>query len=127
MKSCPIESKYYHLLHHSLGISRPDVCKPYRNYFSASEGHSDIEGLRVLCGAGLMKEIPAPSFAGEDCIQFVVTDKGKEAALKTQPRPPKLTRSQARYQRFLDLGDMLDMSFIDYCRWDAEPERAWNQ
>ena len=35
------------------------------------------------------------------------------------------TRSQARYQRFREYGDGFH-SFIDYCRWDSEPERSWN-
>lgn len=35
------------------------------------------------------------------------------------------TRSQERYQRFLEYGDGFG-DFIDYCRWDAAPERIWN-
>lgn len=35
------------------------------------------------------------------------------------------TASQRRYQRFLEYGDGFD-SFVDYCRWDADPERSWN-
>jgi len=37
-----------------------------------------------------------------------------------------LTKSQKRYRRFLEHGDCFD-SFIDFCRWDAEPARSWNQ
>lgn len=33
----------------------------------------------------------------------------------------KLTRSQARYQRYLEYGDYFD-SFIDFCRWDPLPK-----
>jgi len=36
-----------------------------------------------------------------------------------------MSRSQARYRRFLEYGDMFD-SFIDFCRWDSDPERSWN-
>lgn len=32
---------------------------------------------------------------------------------------PKLTRSKARYQRFLD-ADWWSGSFIDFCYWDAK-------
>lgn len=35
------------------------------------------------------------------------------------------TKSQQRYQRFLEYGDCFD-SFISFCRWDALPEREWN-
>lgn len=38
----------------------------------------------------------------------------------------KPTKSQERYQRYLEYGEGFD-SFIDYCRWDADPERSWNK
>jgi len=37
----------------------------------------------------------------------------------------KPTKSQQRYQRYLEYGDGFH-SFIDFCRWDSEPERSWN-
>lgn len=37
----------------------------------------------------------------------------------------KPTKSQKRYQRYHEYGDCFD-SFIDFCRWDSEPERSWN-
>ena len=36
----------------------------------------------------------------------------------------KPTRSQQRYQRFLEYGDGFD-TFIDFCRWDSAPDRSW--
>lgn len=36
-----------------------------------------------------------------------------------------MTRSQARYQRYLEYGDCFD-GFLEYLRWDADPERSWN-
>jgi hypothetical protein len=38
---------------------------------------------------------------------------------------PKVSKSKERYQRYLEYGEMFD-SFIEFCRWDAEPERSWN-
>lgn len=38
----------------------------------------------------------------------------------------KPSRNAARYARFLEYGDGFD-SFIQFCRWDAEPERSWNR
>ncbi|MGO4379658.1 hypothetical protein AB4Z19_15385 [Pseudoduganella sp. RAF19] len=35
-------------------------------------------------------------------------------------------RHAARYQRWLEYGDCFD-TFIDFCRWDAQPERSWNR
>jgi len=37
----------------------------------------------------------------------------------------KPSRYAERYQRFLEYGECFD-SFIDFCRWDADPERSWN-
>jgi hypothetical protein len=37
----------------------------------------------------------------------------------------KPSRHRARYQRYLEYGDCFD-SFIDFCYWDADPERSWN-
>lgn len=36
-----------------------------------------------------------------------------------------ITKSQARYQRYLEYGDGFKC-FLDYLRWDADPERSWN-
>lgn len=41
----------------------------------------------------------------------------------TTPRKP--SRGALRYQRYLEYGDMFE-SFIQFCRWDAQPERSWN-
>jgi hypothetical protein len=38
----------------------------------------------------------------------------------------KPSRSTARYQRYREYGDGFN-SFIDFCRWDAHPDREWNQ
>ena len=38
----------------------------------------------------------------------------------------KASRFRARYSRFLDYRDSFP-SFIEFCRWDAAPEREWNQ
>ena len=37
----------------------------------------------------------------------------------------KPSRHAARYQRYLEYGDRFD-SFLDFCYWDAQPERSWN-
>ena len=37
----------------------------------------------------------------------------------------KPSKGAARYLRWLEYGDGFD-SFIQFCRWDAEPERSWN-
>ncbi len=37
----------------------------------------------------------------------------------------QLTKSQQRYRRYLEYGEGFN-SFIDYCRWDSDPDRTWN-
>lgn len=37
----------------------------------------------------------------------------------------KPSKSRARYLRFIEYGDGFN-SFLDFCRWDANPERSWN-
>jgi hypothetical protein len=37
-----------------------------------------------------------------------------------------MTRSQRRYQRYLEYGDWFN-NFLDFCRWDSDPERSWNR
>lgn len=38
----------------------------------------------------------------------------------------KPSKGRARYLRFREYGDSF-RSFIDFCRWDADPERSWNR
>ncbi|WP_426106340.1 hypothetical protein [Massilia sp. TSP1-1-2] len=40
-------------------------------------------------------------------------------------RVRKPSRGRARYQRYLEYGDGFD-NFVDFCYWDADPERSWN-
>lgn len=49
-----------------------------------------------------------------------VTEEGKAAMLAQSPKPPVLTRSQQRYQRFLKADSGL--SFREWLRWyDSKP------
>jgi hypothetical protein len=116
----------YRVLRHSLGISDHRTPEPYRNHFVASDGHHDMEAIERLCCSGLMEEGKTPSFIGDDQRVFYVTDKGKEVAIETRPKPPKMSRSKERYQRYLEYGDSFD-SFLDFCRWDGDPDREWNR
>jgi len=116
----------YKILHHTLGISKPDVTEPYRNHFVAGAGHSDLPAIKRLCDDGLMMQSKTPEFFRKDDLVFFVTEEGKKIAIETQPMPEKLPRSKARYRRYLEFGDCFD-SFIEFCRWDALPEHSWNQ
>ena len=53
MKSDPaVTQKQLDLMRHTCGISQTG--RPYRNHFSADDGHSDINDLYALAGMGLM-------------------------------------------------------------------------
>ena len=38
----------------------------------------------------------------------------------------KVSKAKQRYQRFLEYGDGFN-SFMDFCRWDATPDKSWNK
>jgi len=111
------------LMHHTEGL----ISGEKRNWFGTNYGSKASIEFEKLVAAGLSEKRTAPSFWGDDVI-YSLTEKGMEAAKAAIPesRPkPKLSKSKARYQRYLEYGDMFE-SFIDFCRWDAEPERIWN-
>lgn len=121
-----LSQQQLHILQHTLGLNKhgeyQGKTEGYRNYFSASDGNSDWNDLIVLVDAGYM--IKRDPCAVTNCW-FSVTELGRDAVKKESPKPPKISKSKARYRRYLEMGDSFD-SFIDFCRWDAEPERSWN-
>ena len=116
-----------HILQHSLGLDKYGGGNQYRNHFATGPNGKDFADCVALAEMGLMKDCGTSSFTG-DMHCFVVTPAGIDyVALNSPARPPvpKVSRSKARYGRFLEYGDMFD-SFLDFCRWDSEPERSWN-
>ena len=117
-----------HIMQHSLGLNEHGLdskggTEGYRNHYVASPGHYAWEDLMSLVDAGLM--IKRSPNAVTD-TWFSVTDSGRAAVIQNSPPPPKVSRAKQRYQRFLDFGDSFN-SFIEFCRWDADPERSWNK
>src|SRR3990172_6881171 len=47
------------------------------------------------------------------------------AEIKGEIIKKKISKSKQRYLRYLEYGDMFN-SFLDFCHWDAQPERSWN-
>jgi hypothetical protein len=113
-----------HILQHSLGIDQYGQGRQYRNHFVTGPGSKDWDDCRALVEAGLMVERLGNILSGGDSI-FVVTPAGIEHVAMNSPKPPRVSRSQKRYQRFREYGDGFS-SFLDFCRWDAAPERSWN-
>lgn len=98
-----------HILQHSLGCDRygrgtrgwPQEDEGdgrfghYRNHYVAYENAD----LLALVAAGFMRcHAPREITGGMPC--YSVTRKGLAAMLAQSPRPPKLTRSQQRYQQW---------------------------
>lgn len=100
------------VLLHTLGITEPGS-RSTRNLFVTGKNDPYVADMEALVAAGLMRETRAPGFLPEGGRVFRATDAGLAHALSIQPKPPKLTRSQQRYRRWLEgPGDF--MSFRDY-------------
>lgn len=92
----------------------------YRNHFTSDP----TPDLIALVAAGYMKDHPPREIFGGMHV-YTVTREGLTAMKEQSPKPPKLSRAKARYSRYLEYGNCFD-SFLEFCRWDSEPERSWN-
>lgn len=104
------------ILLHSLGLNHEDVREPYRNYFVAGDGHSDMPLLKSLCDKGLMRrEDRTPGFLEASDGLFLVTDAGRTYALANRPKPKTLSRARRRYSAFLDMKECYpDLTFREF-------------
>lgn len=120
-----LSSRQLEVLQHSLGVDQYGQGEMYRNHFCAGGGDEDT--CRELVALGYMRLWPhanpetgeTPGYPYYNCS---VTEAGRLAMLQQSPKPPKLTRSQQRYRRFLkaDTGT----SFREWLKWDARREQA---
>ena len=85
------------ILQHSLGVDQYGQGWMCRNHFCAGVG--DEPTCRGLVEMGYMRGHATTAVFPD--YNFSVTDDGKAAMLVQSPKPPKLTRSQQRYRRFL--------------------------
>ena len=117
-------SKQLQILQHSLGLNEFGQGHQYRTHFVTGEGSPDHSDCMANVNAGLMSRHAGNALSGGSDI-FHVTQAGIDYVALNSPKPPKISRSKQRYERFREYGDCFD-NFIDYCRWDASPERSWN-
>ncbi len=96
----PGQGEALHVLQHSLGLDKFGEGRSYRNYFVTGEGSTDYPICMALVDLGLMTRTPGNEITGRDDF-FRVTDDGKSWVAEHSPRPPKLTRSQRRYEAWL--------------------------
>ena len=100
------------ILQHALGVDRYGQGTQYRSHFVTGVGSTDHPDCMALYEAGLMSRRDGATlpFGGDDL--FHVTDAGRAYVAEHSPPPPKLTRSQQRYRRYLDAD--CSLSFGEY-------------
>ena len=110
-----------HILQHALGRDQygrnPHGGPDYRNHYVA--GGEDVATCREAVAVGLMVEHPPSQITGGDPL-FTVTDAGKAHVLANSLPPPKLTRGQERYRRWLDVSDATGETFRDFLKRGAK-------
>jgi hypothetical protein len=90
-----------HILQHALGVDEFGRGEQYREHFVTGEGSDDHPDCMALFEAGLMtRRANIEMYGGMDL--FRVSDAGRAYVAEHSPAPPKLTRSQQRYQDYLD-------------------------
>lgn len=106
-------STVLHILQHSLGCDEFGRGTMYRNHFVTGEGSDDYPICMEAVALGLMNRRDGFEMTGGMDL-FTVTVEGKQWMAENSPAPPKLTRSQRRYQAFLNADTGL--SFIEFAR-----------
>jgi hypothetical protein len=104
------------ILQHSLGVDEFGRGAQHRSHFVTGAGSDDHPTCMALTERGLMKRWDGATlqFGGDDF--FRVTDAGRAFVAEHSPPPPKLTRSQRRYQRYLDAD-----SSLTFREWLSSP------
>ncbi|WP_404711530.1 hypothetical protein [Sphingomonas sp. MMS24-J13] len=110
-----------HILQHALGVDEFGRGTQYRRHFVTGPGSEDFATCCALVEAGHMVRRDGGPLTGGDDL-FLVTHEGRHWMAENSPAPPKLTRSQARYQRYLDAD--CGVSFREWLKYDREPARV---
>lgn len=99
-----------------------------RNHFVAGSSGRDLEKCLEAVALGYMKESTNQISSGLiGCGRlFHATKEGIEFVEANRAKPVKTTRSQRRFARYREYGDCFS-NFREFLKWDAEPERSWNQ
>jgi hypothetical protein len=105
-------TRHLEILQHALGVDQYGRGQMYRNHFCA--GGADEDTCRELVEMGYMKTFTRSYLPYYNCT---VTDAGRSAMLAESPKPPKLTRSQQRYRRYLNGTG--DLKFGEWLKWQT--------
>ncbi|MEJ8837553.1 hypothetical protein [Ramlibacter sp. AN1133] len=115
------DARKLEILQHTLGLDEYGRRRIDRNHFVTGPGGIDHPHCMALVRAGLMTRAPGnPLTGGSDLFQ--ATKDGRAYAAEHSPSPPRLTRSQRRYQEFLDADSGL--SFREWLQADASTRRS---
>jgi hypothetical protein len=112
------QAQLLHILQHSLGVDQYGRGNQYRNHFVTGEGGDDWLSCMALVEAGHMTRRTGWQLLPSSDDLFVVTDAGKCWVAENSPQPPKLTKSQQRYQDYLDHDS--DLSFGEWLKRHAQ-------
>ena len=116
-----LNARQLEILQHALGVDQYGQGQMYRNHFCA--GGADEDVCCELVELGFMQTFTRSWLPYYNCT---VTESGRAAMLAESPKPPKLTRAQQRYRRYLhhDSG----LSFREWLKWygtaNARPTEA---
>lgn len=120
--SLQLSPQLLHILQHSLGADEYGrIPMEYRNHFCTDGGTTDFMLCRQLVAIGLMKDHGERGIAGGMFI-FSVTNAGRKAMRDQSPPPPKLSKGQERYRRYLE-ADGYFPSFREFLRHETEQEK----
>lgn len=107
-----MKPSHLEVLQHALGATQYGTMPrrgSERNYYGTDGDDPDCNELVAL---GYMDKGSPKTWTPD--IFFAVTEEGKKAMREASPALPKVTRSQKRYQDFLDASDAWGCSFREY-------------
>jgi hypothetical protein len=109
--------EHLHIIRHSLGLDDNGQGREYRNRFVTGEGSDNYQLCMGMVSDGLMIRRRGSELTGGDDL-FQVTEAGRELEQANRPPVKKLTRSQARYRRFLNAD--IGWSFREFLEMDGK-------
>lgn len=121
-----ISTNQLHILRHSLGYDDDGKLKggareSYRNRFVTGPECDDFAQCSALVVSGhLFDHGPQSGMGGMH--YFIVTALGISVVKQMEPPPPKLTRSQQRWQRYRGSADAF-LSFRHFLQYETEQAR----
>lgn len=95
-----ITDRQLEMMRHALGFDHQGNGRRYRNHYCGPQGE-DEKAWMELVNAGWATHRNMGEISGE-MDTFWLTQPGIDYVLSRKPQPKKLTRSQQRYQDFLD-------------------------